>query len=297
MGIGEWSALTAALLWTISSILWGQLRLSAMSINLAKNIVASLILIVQLVLVAAWFQTPLLNASPASMGWLAASGLIGIVAGDTLFFRSIQILGPRRALMVATTAPLFAAVLGWLLLNEYLSVLAFSGIILTVAGVVVVVMDRNASRESPGLLPGKNSAGILCGLAGAACQAVGGALAKKGMVDCNPDEATLIRILVSAACISLFLLFQKRLLSVSREFLKPEVLKILIPAAALGTWLGIWLSQIAYKHTEIAIATTLHSTCPLFAIPVVRFYYKIPISPRAILGTVAACVGIFLIVN
>ena len=39
MGIGESAALLAAMLWTISSMLWGQIHLSAMTLNFCKNLI------------------------------------------------------------------------------------------------------------------------------------------------------------------------------------------------------------------------------------------------------------------
>ena len=69
-------------------------------------------------------------------------------------------------------------------------------------------------------------------------------------------------------------------------------LAMLVPAAMLGTWLGIWCSQIGFKYTSLAVATMLMSTGPLFAIPLVRFFDGHRISARAIWGTMVALLGI-----
>ena len=109
MGIGEWAALTSALLWTISSMLWGRIRLSALSLNLCKNIIGVVLVSMQLLLLIAFAGRPGLEAPLRSWCWLSLSGLVGIVIGDTFYFRCLQILGPRRALMLATTGPIFSA--------------------------------------------------------------------------------------------------------------------------------------------------------------------------------------------
>ncbi len=181
MGIGEIAALGAALMWTISAILWGRIRLSAIGINLSKNCLGSLILISHLILLATAFNQPVLSAPIRSWGWLGLSGLVGIGLGDTCFFRSLQILGPRRSLIIASTGPLFATWLGWVTLGETLTYVAFSGIVMTIVGVVIVVADRKAVSEAPGIMPGTLSVGVVLGLLGAVCQVVGGICSKHAM--------------------------------------------------------------------------------------------------------------------
>ena len=298
MGIGEWAALAAALFWTLSSLLWGKIRVSAIGLNICKNFLAAAMIGIHLFVLHLVVHKPILLMSTASLGWLATSGLIGIVIGDTLYFRSIQILGARKALMMATTSPLFAAVLAWCLLNERLQVIGIVGIALTVFGVVVVVADRQANIEVPGLFPGNASTGICFGLLAAVCQAVGAVFSKKGMIDCDALDATLIRISVAALVTLGIVIWQGQLRRLTQQVFQKDVIKYLIPATALGTWLGIWLSQIAFKQaSEVAIAQTLMATCPLFAIPIVIFVYRHNVSLLAWLGTLVAIVGIFLAVK
>lgn len=301
MGIGETAALSAAFLWTLSSMLWGQVHLSAMTLNFCKNLIGIVLIAIHLGVMGLVMGESPMTASAASWGWLALSGLVGIVAGDALFFRSLQILGPRISLMLATTSPFFSSVLGIWILGEALTPGVVTGIALTVSGVIVVVADRRAKNESPGLLPGSLGTGIVCGVLGALCQATGGVLARMGMIDgagepvCGAMEATMIRVLVAAGgtlvWVSLAGSFRK---TVARAF-HWDQLKRVIPATALGTWLGIYLSQVAYQQADAAIAQTLLATCPLFAIPIVWFLKKQPITMIGWLGTLMAVGGIALI--
>jgi drug/metabolite transporter (DMT)-like permease len=303
MGIGEWAALSAALLWTSSTMIWGRIPLTAMALNLSKNIIAVGLILIHILALAVVVGRPIFQAPGHSWLWLGLSGLIGVAVGDTLYFRSLQILGPRRALMMATTSPLFAVVLGALLLGEDLRFLSVSGIVITVAGVIVVVADRKASKESPGIKPGRMSLGIAAGVLAAICQAIGGVLSKKGMVSteglelCDPIEATFIRLFISAIGVVLIVGSGRNLGNFVRQACKPDMLKLLIPATALGTWLGIWMSQIAFRFSEVAIAQTLLSTCPLFAIPIVWLVHKHRVTILSFLGTIIAIFGIAMTVN
>jgi drug/metabolite transporter (DMT)-like permease len=296
-GIGEAASLGTAALWATASLLYGKLSMSAWKINLGKNIVASLVILAQLSIVALVMNQPVFSCDPAAWGWLSLSGLVGIVLGDTFFFRSLQILGPRLALLTALATPVFGGLLGWVLLGEALHVLAIGGIGVTLAGVVWVVSERTAQNESPGLKPGSVVAGITFGLIGAVCQAGGGVASTIGMREhsCSPIEATFIRLAFSAVLIAFVMLCGRRLKDSFKEIFQKHNLRFLLPACFMGTYLGIWFSQIGYKHTSIAVATTLMSTCPLFAIPLVVIFLKQRVSFRAIVGTIITILGVCLL--
>lgn len=285
----------AALFWTISSMLWGRVHLSPLGINLAKNAVGSTLLLLHLTVLAVLFGTPLLEVPRTGLGWLAISGLVGIVIGDTFFFRSIQILGPRLALMTATATPMFSLIVGYLLLGESLTETAGVGVILTVLGITVVVSDRKARSEAPGLFPGKVWTGVLCGLCGALCQSLGGALSKWGMEDCGPLEATFVRTCVALICTLSFATWQGKFRTIAGRMIEPSTLKFIIPAAGMGTWLGVWLSLVAFKYTYLATATTLMATCPIFALPVVHFYFGQRATYVAVAGSVIAIAGVYFV--
>ncbi len=154
IGPGELGSLGAALMWACSSLIFGRTRLSAWAINFSKNTVGAAwslmsLLGISLVSGAGFLQVPL----PA-IGYLAISGLIGLTIGDTFYFRSLQILGPRRSLVMATTTPVFGALLGWVILQEPVSLLTITGILICITGISVVIWDRQGRQEAPGLFPG-----------------------------------------------------------------------------------------------------------------------------------------------
>lgn len=284
-------------------MLWGKINLSAMTLNLSKNIIGVLLIATHIFLLGFFTGREVVSPPLTSLWTLGLSGLIGIVVGDTMYFRSLQILGPRRALMVATTSPLFAAALAWAFLKEDLRFFAVVGISLAVCGVIVVVMDRKAKKEEPGLMPGNAKLGMLLGVGSALCQAIGGVLAKIGLVGadgsdiCDPIDATFIRLFVAAVGTIMIAAFGKQLVSQLRLALDWKTLRFLIPATAIGTWLGIWLSQLGFQKAQnVAVAQTLMATCPLFAIPVVWLVYKHKVNALSIFGTILALVGIFLTV-
>ena len=287
----------AAFLWTCSSMIWGLIKLPAFTLNACKNCVGVTLVGIHLVIASFVFGVVPLSVGWNAWGWLTLSGLVGIVVGDTMYFRSLQILGPRRAMVLACLSPFFAALLGLFFLQQMMGYLVIMGVALTMAGVIVVVMDRKAKQEEPGLLPGKMQAGIACGVLASACQATGGLFSAKGMVDCNPLEAAAIRLFAAALATTFWLLSRQKYRQAFRETVKIEHFRYLIPATAMGTWLGLWFCQMAYKNDDLAIAQTLLSTCPLFAIPVMWILYRHRVSRVALFGTVVAIFGIWLTVQ
>ena len=275
-------------------MIWGKINLSAFTLNACKNCIGVVLISIHVLVMSIGTGSLQITTAPDAWGWLALSGLIGIVVGDTLYFRSLQILGPRRALVMACLSPLFAVALDRLFLARPITLFVLVGILLTVGGVIVVVLDRKANAEAPGLMPGRIRAGVACGILGAICQAAGGLFSQQGMESCGALEATMIRLLVAALATVLWIVSRPKQRKSIFDSIKMEHVKLLIPATALGTWLGIFFSQIAYKYSDLSIAQTLLSTCPLFAIPIMWILYRQRVNVLAFVGTLVAIFGIWL---
>ena len=197
---------------------------------------------------------------------------------------------------MTTTAPVFAALLGWLLLGEVLIWMSVLGIVVTLAGIIWVIRDGDGKDEEPGHFPGSQRAGIIFGTVSSLCQAVGAVAAKVAMEDLGALEATFIRMLLAGAAAGIVIAMQGQLGSTVAALMERRLIRKFLPAVLCGTWLGVWFSQIAFKHAEVGIAQTLLATCPLFAIPMVRLKYGTKVTPTAIMGSIVAVVGICLIV-
>jgi len=56
------------------------------------------------------------------------------------------------------------------------------------------------------------------------------------------------------------------------------------------------MSQIAYKHTYVAVTLTLTCTTPLFVMPLLRMTTGYQITIRGVLGALIALAGVYLTV-
>jgi drug/metabolite transporter (DMT)-like permease len=295
---GEIAGLGAALMWACSSMFWGRIPLTAAGINLAKNTFGIAFLGVHLLVAASLDPTELV--APDTNAWwnLLVSGLIGIAIGDTFFFRSLQILGPQRSLMVASLAPLFSALLGWLQLNQALTLWAILGVVFTIIGVMMVIADRKSNWQGSEHSPGKVSVGVILGVLAAMCQALGTLYSKFAMDSVPALEVTLIRIALAALIIFVSMIVTRKLNRVLSNILKWKNLRMILPGTAIGTWLGIWFSQIAIDQSRtLAAAQTMLATSPIFAIPLMIVIYRYRPTLLGVLGTLVGFLGVYLVLQ
>ena len=273
--------------------------MSALALNFAKNIFGAVIFLVHLVAVAIIYRQNLFAASASAWWYLTLSGTVGIVIGDLFYFRSLQIVGPRRALLLATTAPLFAVGIKWFFLQQDSAPLVVVGILLTIAGIAIVVMDKRSTGEVKPILPGSFRIGILCGVASALCQALGGLFSQQAMSDnqCSALEGAFIRLFVAALLTTLVVMARREVGEMCRLSFQPLNFRTIFWGTAIGTWLGIWMSQIAFEKTDLAIASTMLTTSPLFAIPVLFFFNGQRTTALALVGSIIAVIGVWLAIT
>ena len=108
---------------------------------------------------------------------LIVSAFFGLAFGDGFYFRSLVLIGPRRATLMSSFSPVMTALLAWPLLGERLSLLTWGAILLTVCGIVWVILERTETTP-----PGPHlKSGVIFGFIGALAQGGGLLLAKIAM--------------------------------------------------------------------------------------------------------------------
>jgi drug/metabolite transporter (DMT)-like permease len=237
--------------------------------------------------------------------WLALSGLIGLVIGDGCGFKALVMIGPRLTTLLWGTAPIMAAVIAWVFLDEKLHFWHMAGILITVGGVSWVVAERrfrngnhfNLQKDHPD--SGTLFKGVMLGLLAAFGQAAGLILSKHAMLNCggevDPLPASFLRMLSSAIMIWVFAAVRGKLIDTLRGFKDAKAMAFATGGAFFGPFLGVWTSLIAVAMIPAGIAATLNATTPIWIIPNVILYYKEKVSPRAILGAILAVGGVAIL--
>ncbi len=298
---GELAALGAAWLWAIASVAyaWIGRQVPPLGLNLSKGLVAIALILLTL-LVRGDLGTAIASGQPGAvtpmnLGLLLLSGLVGIGFGDTVYFQALGYLGPRRTLLLGTLAPPLTAFLGLIFLDEVLPTLAWLGIGLTLVGVIWVISERTSQQTKPHqhLLQGLGFA-LLAALA----QAVGAILSRAALMatEVDPLWSALLRLLAGVLALGLWGLLRQQLRHWLKGLHTVRIWGTLILAAFGGTYLGIWLQQVALKYTTAGIAQTLAATSPLFILPITTIMGE-RISMRAFLGASLAVVGIAVLLG
>ncbi|MCZ7545941.1 MAG: DMT family transporter [Anaerolineae bacterium] len=90
-----------------------------------------------------------LDAEPFRWGWLALSGIIGYVIGDSFLFQAFVMIGARLSMLLMALAPVFSAAMAWVLFDETLAPRELAGMALVIGGVALVVSRRDDGLKTP----------------------------------------------------------------------------------------------------------------------------------------------------
>ncbi|MHA2504347.1 MAG: EamA family transporter, partial [Candidatus Kariarchaeaceae archaeon] len=75
-----------------------------------------------------------------SFKYMAWSGILGWVVGASLFFWAVQLIGAAVPTPISSTNPIVAALMGQILGIEQINFKQFTGIIVTVLGIIMIVL-------------------------------------------------------------------------------------------------------------------------------------------------------------
>ena len=283
----------AALGWAVASVLFSRVRMSAESMALIKNTLASGMMLAVLVIASFRAGRPLVEATAEAFGLLAASAVIGLVAGDIAYFRSLQLLGARRGLAMTLLTPPTAALLGRWLLTEALTWQMRLSMILTLGGLGIVMWERTPpSDEQESELPAGKAWGVFFGLLAVACQAGGAILMKQGTGQLRTVEVTFLRLIAAALVGWLLAGVLRRVRTTTDAAARPGNLRRVALASFFGTFLGVWMYVTAFKYTPAGVAATVTSLAPIFVIPIAVYGLRQRVSALAVAGSLAAFAGV-----
>lgn len=266
MLIYELAALGAATCWALTGIISAGPagHLGALAFNRFRQIFVTGLLAIYVLATGSWQQL-----GTANLGPLAVSGLLGIFLGDTLLFATLNRVGPRRSsILFALNAPI-AAILGFVVLGEKLSLQAACGIAVTVAGVLLAILfgKRRDQLHAWEAVKGPLWVGVALGLGAATGQALGSIIARPIMASgVDPFVASMVRVGVAAFCLSV-------LIAMPIPSVKPKgpltwrVAALTALTGILALAIGMTLLLFALSGGNVGIVSTLSATSPVIILP------------------------------
>ncbi len=300
---GEAIAIATVLCWTVSVQFFeaASKRVGPTPVNIIRLAVA--ITIFSIFLLYRDGNIIPLNFPRHAWIFLSLSGIIGFFLGDIFLFKALVELGPRVTMLLHSLAAPSAAVIGWIFLDEKYLFHQWMGIIITLSGVALVILEKNVS-SAPDHKRKRRAItfiGVIYGLLAMLGQACGIVLSKNGMQTeagyLDAFAATQIRAI--AAFVGFFLLFTltRRWRNVSVAVRDGRALLYTSTGAFVGPFLGVSLSLLALHYLTSGVASTFFSLVPICIIPFSVFLHKEHVSIRAILGAFIAVFGIYLLMR
>ena len=285
--LGTLCALGSAITWAVTSVLVRSLNphFTSVGINALRSAVGGALLTAY-VLATSGVQ-PFLAVSGWALLLMTVSIVAAIGVGDTLFFESTRTLGLGRAMTIATSYPVLAAILAATFLDEPLTLPVGVGTLMTLGGLTLIVMTKadGAAEGIPWI-----------GVGTAALAAVGWALSvvlmKAPLREVDATLAQAIRIPIAA-----LLLFCTPWARGSLGALRASRGTVLARFAVLSalTAVSSVMFVASIKYVGVTVASVLSSTAPLFAIPLGVVFLGERLPALAVLGAVVTVAGIVVL--
>lgn len=295
---GEIAALLTAFFWTVTSMAFESAgkKVGSLSVNLIRLVLAFVIYSVFTQITRGmWFP---FDAGAERWMWLILSGLVGFVIGDLLLFQAFVVIGARVSMLIMAMTPPFTAFISYFVLGEVLSPMNWLGMAITLTGISLVILKRNAPKidGEEAIRKRLTSAypvyGILLALGGALGQACGLVLSKKGMGDYDAFAASQIRVLTGMIGFALMVLFLRRGARLVAAVKDLSAMKRITLGSIFGPFLGVSFSLLSIQHTKAGIAATIMAIVPVLIIPPAIVIFKERVNSKEIIGAIVTVAGV-----
>jgi len=290
--IGEISALATAICWSFTAYAFtdASRRVGSIQVNIDRMALASIIL---LIIISIFGFS--LNLSFNQIKNLVLSGIVGLVLGDSFLFKCFQLIGARLGILLMALVPVMSTLLAFLFLGEIISIAGLAGMLLTISGILLVVLER--SPEGKNNLT-SNKLGLLFGILGALGQASGLIFAKFAFQEGELNSFTASFFRLSSATIILLpviMTFRRYKNPFKIYSIDQKAIRSVLIGTTFGPVAGITLSLIAIANTMVGIASTLMAMMPIIMLPMSKYYFKEKISWKAFVGATIAVAGAAII--
>ena len=218
-------------------------------------------------------------------------------------------------MLIYSAVPPLSALLGWIFLDERISMQGLIGMIITLTGIALVILERENLEEDtpeesyadpplayPNSKPLASRSrfrhpirGVLLAFGGALGQAGGLILSKHGAPSFNPFAATQIRCLAGIAGFTAVVLATQHVPQLIAAVRDKKAMRIILLGSFFGPFLGVSLSLLAIQHTSTGVASTIMALVPVLIIGPSHFLFHEPVRIREIIGAIVAVGGTVLL--
>lgn len=292
--LGQLYAVLTAFCWATSATLFERAghRIGSVIVNFLRlGLAVGMLGVICLVSRGRFFPT---DIPKDVFFWITVSGFLGFFLCDMCLFRAFILAGARRALLMLSLAPCFAAWLDVLIVKPpTLQMLLGMGI--TLVGVILVILQRSEAHETPHSRR-ELKIGLLLGAGAAFFQALGASTADVALRSgYDPLPATFVRALAGTVAFGLLIVSTRRLTDVYRGIRDRTAMLLLTAGALVGPVIGVTLFLASIARVQPSVTQTILATIPVIMLPIAHFSGKDRITPMSVLGTFVAVTGVIVL--
>jgi drug/metabolite transporter (DMT)-like permease len=288
--LGEILALLTAIAWAFAVILFKKSGESVhpIALNLFKNILAFILFILTLWL----FGETLFRSVPYREYWLLfLSGVLGIGIADTLFLKSLNLLGAGlQAIVNCMYAPSIIA-LSFIWLGESMTILQFVGVILIISAVLTAVSKKGKGQATLHDL----FWGIFWGVMASGISAVGIVMIKTLLERSPLLWVTEVRLIGGIVTLIIVLLLHPKRGKIMGSLRVAGSWGYTLSGSFTGAYLAMVLWLAGMKYTQASIASALNQTANIFVFIFAGLLLREPINLQRSIGITLGVGGALLV--
>jgi drug/metabolite transporter (DMT)-like permease len=222
---------------------------------------------------------------------LLASGVIGIGLADTLFFKSLNLIGAGLSAIVDCLYSPFVIGLSILFLEENMSGLQLVGVLLIISAILAISLQKNIKSISRRDFIW----GILLGVFSIALMAIGIVMVKPLLNRSPVLWVVMVRLLAGCISLGLIILFCSDCKKITASLMSFKNWRFMLPGSFLGAFLALILWIAGMKYTQASTASALNQTSSIFVFVLAAIFLKEPINRIRVIGIVLAFAGVIMV--
>ena len=285
--LGETLSVITSFLWATSTVLVAKALkdIDPISVNALKTFFSSISML-PIAFLMGEIQN-IYNLDFYSLVLVILAAIIGFGIGDTIFFKSINLIGVSRSYTIAYIYPLITIVLATMFLGEPFLLRYLLGAVIIFFGVIMVSVN-NKSKEMKEGLKGQLTAFIT-----AIFWSIALILLTLGLKNFSVILANAIRFPFLLFFLLLASLLRRR--TNKKSFLSKRNLIFLASSGILGMTIGGIIFLYSIQLIGVSRATPLSSTSPIWASLMSGIFLKEKVTWRAVTSSLMVVIGIYFL--
>lgn len=290
MGWGEFFALASPMAWALAVVMFRRSgeTLPPFELNLLKNVVSLVLMLITLLGLTRLTGDPWPVFSGGELLVMVVSGVLGMALADTLYLRTLNLLGAGRTGVIGSLLSPFVILVSAIYLGERLSPGQWGGFALVMAGILVVTLKRYRSEVAPENL----KLGLIIGVVAMATMALGVVMVKP-LLEQGPFFWVITVRLAGGVAAQLLVLGGRRswtrTLAIYRS---PQPWAMTLFACFLGGFAGSVLWLAGYMLIPASEASIYNEAQVIFLVLFAWWFLREPLDLRKALGVALTLAGV-----